>query len=155
MSCGEGRRRGSGLALLWLWRRLAATAPPGSLAWEPPYARGMALKRQKKKKKFPLCFSFPIEKNGLSKDPKILTHLTLLVIQYMEIKTLKVARSSFFFLFFFFGGGEVTLKHKEFPTQKSDLSHSCNLHCSSNTRLFNPLCPAGDQSYVLALQRHC
>ena len=37
-------------ALLWLWRRLAATAPIQPLAWEPPYAVGAALKRQKDKK---------------------------------------------------------------------------------------------------------
>ena len=35
------------LALLWLWCRPAATAPIGPLAWEPPYAVGVALKRQK------------------------------------------------------------------------------------------------------------
>ena len=45
MSCG------SGPTLLWLWHRLAATAPIGPLAWEPPYAAGTGLKRQKKKKK--------------------------------------------------------------------------------------------------------
>ena len=37
--------------LLWLWCRLAATAPIGPLAWEPPCAISAALKRQKKKKK--------------------------------------------------------------------------------------------------------
>ena len=47
MSCAVGRRCGSDLA--WLWRRLAATAPIGPLAWEPPSAMGVALKRQKKK----------------------------------------------------------------------------------------------------------
>ena len=36
--------------LLCLWRRLAATALIRPLAWEPPYAEGAALKRQKKKK---------------------------------------------------------------------------------------------------------
>ena len=36
-------------ALLWLWRRPVATAPIGPLAWEPPYASGAALKRQKSK----------------------------------------------------------------------------------------------------------
>ena len=51
MRCGIGRRRGLDLVLLWLWRRPAATAPIGTLAWEPPYATGAALKRQKKKKK--------------------------------------------------------------------------------------------------------
>ena len=34
-----------------LWRRPAATAPIGPLAWKPPHAMGVALKRQKKKKK--------------------------------------------------------------------------------------------------------
>ena len=42
--------------LQWLWCRPAAVAPIRSLAWEPPYAVGAALKktkdkRQKKKKK--------------------------------------------------------------------------------------------------------
>ena len=40
--------------MLWLWRRLAVTAPIRPLAWEPPYATGVALekaKRPKKKKK--------------------------------------------------------------------------------------------------------
>ena len=47
MSCGVGCRRGSDLALLWLWCRLAAAAPIRPLVWEPPYAAGVALKRQK------------------------------------------------------------------------------------------------------------
>ena len=34
---------------LWLWHRLAATAPIQPLAWDPPYAVGEALKRQKNK----------------------------------------------------------------------------------------------------------
>ena len=28
--------------MLWLWRRLVATAPIRPLAWEPPYAAGAA-----------------------------------------------------------------------------------------------------------------
>ena len=43
MSRGVGRRGGSDLC------RPAATAPIGPLAWEPLYAIGAALKRQKKK----------------------------------------------------------------------------------------------------------
>ena len=50
MNCGVGRRWGSDVALLWLWRRLAAAALIQPLAWEPPYAAGAALKRPKKKK---------------------------------------------------------------------------------------------------------
>ena len=43
MSCGVGCRHGYNPALLWLWRRLAATAAIRPLAWEPPYAAGAAL----------------------------------------------------------------------------------------------------------------
>ena len=49
MSCGVGQRRSSDLALLWLWRRPAAVAPIGPLAWELPYAAGVALKKTNKK----------------------------------------------------------------------------------------------------------
>ena len=41
--CGVGHRRSSDLVFLWLWYRLAATAPIRPLAWEPPYAAGTAL----------------------------------------------------------------------------------------------------------------
>ena len=50
MSCGVGRRCGSDLALLWLWRRAAATALIRPLAWESPYAAGEALKKGQKDK---------------------------------------------------------------------------------------------------------
>ena len=49
MSCGVGRRCGLDLTLLWLWCRPAAAALIRRLAWEPPYAADVALKRQKKK----------------------------------------------------------------------------------------------------------
>ena len=48
MSCGGGQRHGSDPLLLWLWCRPAATALIGPLAWEPPYAMGAALERQKR-----------------------------------------------------------------------------------------------------------
>ena len=48
VSYGVDHRRGSDLALLWLWRRLAAIAPIGPLVWEPPYAVGAVLKKKKK-----------------------------------------------------------------------------------------------------------
>ena len=51
MSYGVGHRRGSDLALLWLWHRLAAPTAIKPLAWEPPYAVSSALKRQKNKNK--------------------------------------------------------------------------------------------------------
>ena len=46
-----GCRRSSDSVWLWLWRRSAAMALIGPLAWEPPYVMGVGLKRSKKKKK--------------------------------------------------------------------------------------------------------
>ena len=51
MSCGVGRRCSSDTTLPWLWRRLAAVALIRTLAWEPPYAAGTALKSRKNKQK--------------------------------------------------------------------------------------------------------
>ena len=51
MSCGVGHRGSSDLALLWLWYKLAAVAPIGPPAWEPPHAMGVAQKSKKRKKK--------------------------------------------------------------------------------------------------------
>ena len=59
MSCGVGGRRCLDPALLWFWCGPAETAPIRPLAWEPPYAVGLALekaKRQKKKKKKSVIF---------------------------------------------------------------------------------------------------
>ena len=51
MSCGVGHRCGLDPVLLWGWHRPAATAPIRPLAWESPYASGVALKRKKKKER--------------------------------------------------------------------------------------------------------
>ena len=51
MSCGVGCIHGSDPMLLWLWRRPMTTAPIRPLAWEPPYAVGVALEKAKKDKK--------------------------------------------------------------------------------------------------------
>ena len=48
VSCGVRHRYNSDLALLWLWRRPAATALIQPLAWELPCTVGAALKRQNK-----------------------------------------------------------------------------------------------------------
>ena len=39
--------------MLWLWCRWAAVALIGPLAWEPPYAVGVALRSKEEKKKKP------------------------------------------------------------------------------------------------------
>ena len=51
LSCGMGHRLSLDLALLCLWHRPAAVAPIQPLAWERPYAMGVGLKKQKKKKR--------------------------------------------------------------------------------------------------------
>ena len=51
MNCGIGHRRGSDPVLLWLWHRPMAAVLIQSLAWEPPYAVGAALKSKKTKNK--------------------------------------------------------------------------------------------------------
>ena len=59
MNCAIGRTRNSNPVLLWLWCRLAATAPIRPLAWEPPYASSAALRPKKE------------EEEGLAElDPK-------------------------------------------------------------------------------------
>ena len=60
MSCGLGCRRGSDPALLWLWCRLSAVALIRPLAWEPPYAMGVALKKKKKKSNCWVCDQLPV-----------------------------------------------------------------------------------------------
>ena len=62
MSCGVGHRCGSDLVLQCLWCRLAAVASIRSLAWEPPYATGTALK----KKKFPGATVVPLSQKEVS-----------------------------------------------------------------------------------------
>ena len=51
MSCGIGRRHGSDPELLWLWQKTGSTVPIRPLAWEPPYAVGVALEKAKKDQK--------------------------------------------------------------------------------------------------------
>ena len=60
VSCGVGYRRGPDLELLWLWGRPAATALIRPLAWEPLYAAGVAVKRQRQKKNFFFLFFLQI-----------------------------------------------------------------------------------------------
>ena len=64
VSSSVGCRCDLDLVLLWLWHRLGAAALIGPLAWEPPYATGEALKRQKKKRQrnHDLFFANPFAK---------------------------------------------------------------------------------------------
>ena len=74
MSCGVGRRCGSDLTLLWLWCSSAAAALIRHLAWEPPYAMGVALEkveRQKKTKKKGIDFIISYVTSQLKKPGKV------------------------------------------------------------------------------------
>ena len=50
VSCGVVQRCSSDPTLLWLWHRSAAIALIQPLAWEPPYATGVALKTKNQNK---------------------------------------------------------------------------------------------------------
>ena len=52
MSCGVGHRCGLDLALLCLWHRPATVALIQPLAWEFPYAAGIAIKSKNKKQNY-------------------------------------------------------------------------------------------------------
>ena len=71
---GCDRRCSLDPALLWLWRGLVAAAPIRPLAWEPPYAKGAALKGQNK------------YINEKQKNPMSLVPLLLCMIQRRENK---------------------------------------------------------------------
>ena len=59
MRCAIDPGSGLDLTLLWQRQRAAATALIQPLAWEPPYATGVALKSKKKKKKNNTSLSEP------------------------------------------------------------------------------------------------
>ena len=50
MSCSAGHSCSLDPALLWLWCRLATSAPIRPLAWELSYATCVALKKEKEKR---------------------------------------------------------------------------------------------------------
>ena len=71
MSCGVGHRCRLDPALLWLRCRLAATAPIRPLAWELPYAAGVALEEAKRQKQT----NKQQKKNSIKKFLTVLTNV--------------------------------------------------------------------------------
>ena len=61
MSHGVVCRYGLHLALLWLWCRLATAALIRPIAWELPYATGVALKKKKRQNK--IFFRYECDSN--------------------------------------------------------------------------------------------
>ena len=80
VSYGVGCGHNSGPEL-WLRHRLSATALVGPLAWEPPYAVGVSLKRQKDQKKNHVeglvlfCFVFTVGEELCCFDPAKMPYL--------------------------------------------------------------------------------
>ena len=66
MRRGIAHRHSLDPVLLWLWCKLAAIALIRPLAWEHPYASGVTLKRQEKKKKpqAPKNLAWPLPELG-------------------------------------------------------------------------------------------
>ena len=79
MSCGVGHGYGSDPELLWPLHTLAAIAPIGALAREPPYAVGAALKRQQKKKKKYVIITY---KPVIFLDPRFLYIFKSILIKF-------------------------------------------------------------------------
>ena len=82
MSCDVSCRSISDLALLWLWHRPAATAPIGALAWEPPYAAGAALQKDKKKKILPSDNTLPSGEVKIKKNTHYIFTLNYTVFTF-------------------------------------------------------------------------
>ena len=77
VSCGVGCRCDSDPMLLWLWCRPAATAPIRPLAWEPPYAPDVALKRQQKNIFLGLHLRhMEVSGLGFESEPQLLAYAT-------------------------------------------------------------------------------
>ena len=71
MSYAVGHRCSWDPELLWLWYRVAVVAPINPLAGKPPYAAGVALKRQKKKKKKISLSKFEATEGEASRTPHL------------------------------------------------------------------------------------
>ena len=99
VSCGVDGRRGSDPALLWLWCRPATVALIQPLAWEPPYAAGVAVKRKKKK-----CHTESQKLNSQVQDICVFNALkvTLEIKKAISFKMLITSNPILFFFFFFF-----------------------------------------------------
>ena len=78
MSCGVGHRHGLDPALLWLWHRPAAAALIRPLAWEPPYATGVALGKKMARRQ---------NKNKNKKKPKQKPPQPLLILTNRKISS--------------------------------------------------------------------
>ena len=134
MSCGVGCRHGLDPTLLCLWHRLVATAPIRPIAWESPYAVGVALKKKNQlQKKKELNFIYKLYR------PKYIFFSVFLELHpwHMEVPKLGVK-------------SELQLLVYTTATAIWDLSRVCDLHHSSwQCQIPDPPSKARDQTYIL------
>ena len=76
--------------MLWLWRRPAATAPIRPLAWEHPYATGVALKRQKTHTQKKVWYIYTMEYYSAIKRNKITAFATI----WMDLEIIMLSEVS-------------------------------------------------------------
>ena len=93
MSCGVGRRRGTDPELLWLWRRLAATALIRPLALGTSIRRGFGHKNNTKPK-HPL-------KNKTKKKNRVCVCVCVCVCVFIDITSGGRVMSDFYLSSFF------------------------------------------------------
>ena len=113
----------SPLMLLWLWCRPAAIAPTRSLAWEPPYAMGSTLKRQKKERKN-------------SHRRSLLSHLTRVILIYSCINLYNLSACPWCWLILCVIGHEVPRSNR--ISVRVFVDEISNLIGGLNNEAYNP-----------------
>ena len=137
MSCGVGCRCDLDLVLLLrLWCRLEATAPFQPLAWEPPYAQGLALEKAKRHTHTKECSALISGVLFTIHNRRLQTKLFFCLLRATPVA---------------FGSSqarvelELQLPAYTTATATQDMSHVCNRHHSSwQCQIFNPLSKTRD-----------
>ena len=139
MGCDVGHRRGSDLALLWLWGRPAARALIQPLAWEPPYVANVALKKAN---------NF----NQLGSPESVLIPHSLMVAQKNTFFPPAFSWLHLWHMVFLRLKVESELQVPAYTTATATQDPSCifDLHHSSRQhRILNPLSEARDRTPIL------
>ena len=112
---------------MWLWRRLAVTAPIRPLAWKPPYTMGAALekaKRQKQNKTNPQSLSPGEQQKATEKEEgerKELQHI--LSMDFLGWERATKVKGSIKFCFFSYDPFMARVGSGRFPLD------TCPPHC--------------------------
>ena len=79
MGCGVDHRCKLDSTLLWLWRRLAVTAPIRPLAWESPYDMGVTTEKTKRQK---IIIIINKQKNSMVMNFELFLFIVFIFIMY-------------------------------------------------------------------------